>query len=56
VGYGIGARAKSCRARRAIERRAVEAVIYGMPAVNLDLMLQAMIGRAAGRPARILAS
>jgi hypothetical protein len=36
-------------ARRTIERRAIEAVIWGMPAVNLDLMLQAMrssIGRA----------
>ena len=30
-------------AHRAIERRAVEAVIWGMPAVNFDLMYQAMI-------------
>jgi hypothetical protein len=30
-------------ARRTIERRAVEAVIWGMPAVNFDLMYQAMI-------------
>ena len=29
--------------RRAIERRAVEAMIWGMPAVNFDLMLQALI-------------
>ena len=29
-------------ARRAIERRAVEAVIWGMPAINLDLLYQAM--------------
>ena len=29
--------------KRAIERRAVEAVIWGMPAVNFDLMYQAMI-------------
>jgi hypothetical protein len=43
-------------ARRGIERRAVEAVIWGMAAINLDLMLQPMIGGAAGRPARILAS
>jgi hypothetical protein len=28
-------------ARRVIERRAVEAVIWAMPAVNYDLMLQA---------------
>jgi len=30
-------------ARRAIERRAVEAVIWGMPAVNYELMLQQML-------------
>src|SRR5262245_48426879 len=30
-------------ARRTIERRAVEAVIWGMPAVNFDLMLQAFV-------------
>jgi hypothetical protein len=30
-------------ARQGVERRAVEAVIWGMPAVNFDLMLQAMI-------------
>ena len=30
-------------ARRTIERRAVEAVIWGMPAVNFDLMYQAMV-------------
>jgi hypothetical protein len=35
---------------RLIHRRAVEAVIWGMPAVNLDLMLQAMIGSAKGKP------
>jgi hypothetical protein len=29
-------------ARRNVERRAVEAMIWGMPAVNADLMLQAM--------------
>ena len=34
-------------ARRAIERRAVEAVVWGMPAVNYDLMLQAAIGANA---------
>ena len=28
--------------RRTIQRRAVEAVIWGMPAVNFDLMFQAM--------------
>jgi hypothetical protein len=30
-------------ARRTIERRAVEAVIWGMPAVNFELMYQAMV-------------
>src|SRR5262245_27574511 len=30
--------------RRAIERRAIEAVIWGMPAVSFDLMLQAFVG------------
>jgi hypothetical protein len=40
--------------RRTVERRAVEAVIWGMPAVNLDLMLQAMIGSAKGKPNQIV--
>jgi hypothetical protein len=40
--------------RRTIERRAVEAVIWGMPAVNVDLMLQAMIGSAKGKPNQIV--
>src|SRR6516165_12372886 len=30
-------------ARRAIDRRAVEAAIWGMPAVNYDLMYQALV-------------
>jgi hypothetical protein len=34
-------------ARRAIERRAIEAMNWGMPAVNYDLMFQAMV-RAGG--------
>src|SRR5262245_48033558 len=36
-------------ARRAIERRAVEAVIWGMSAVNTDLMLQEMLTKTAGK-------
>ena len=36
-------------ARRQIERRAAEAVIWGMPAVNYDLMLQEMLGKTAGK-------
>ncbi len=39
-------------ARRAIERRAIEAINWGMPAVNLDLMLQAGIS-AGARPNQI---
>ena len=35
-------------AERAIERRAIEAVIWGMPAVNTDLMYQAMAREAKG--------
>jgi hypothetical protein len=35
-------------ARRTIERRAVEAVNWGIPAVNYDRMLQAMIHEAKG--------
>jgi hypothetical protein len=41
-------------ARHTIERRAIEAVIWGMPAVNLDLMLQAMIGSAKGKSNQIV--
>jgi hypothetical protein len=35
-------------ARRTIERRAVEAVIWGVPAVNTDLMYRAMVRDAKG--------
>jgi hypothetical protein len=35
--------------RRAIERRAVEAAIWGMPAVNSDLMRQEMLTKTAGK-------
>jgi hypothetical protein len=35
-------------AERTIERRAVEAVIWGMPAVNYDLMYQAAVREAKG--------
>jgi hypothetical protein len=34
--------------QRTVYRRAVEAVIWGMPAVNFDLMLQAFIGAGGG--------
>jgi hypothetical protein len=36
-------------ARRTIERRAVEAVVWGMPAVNYDLMLQEMLTKTDGK-------
>src|SRR5258707_6045352 len=36
-------------AERALHRRAVEAVIWGMPAVNYDLMLQEMLTKTAGK-------
>src|SRR5215203_3594025 len=41
-------------AKRTIKRRAIEAVIWGMPAVNLDLMLQATIASAKGKPNQIV--
>jgi hypothetical protein len=41
-------------ARRAIERRGVEAVIWGMPAVNYDLMLQEMLTKTPGKVNQII--
>ena len=35
-------------AERTIHRRAIEAVIWGMPAVNTDLMYQAMARAVKG--------
>src|SRR6201988_1742246 len=35
-------------ARNALYRRAIEAVIWGMPAVNTDLMYQAMVREVKG--------
>jgi hypothetical protein len=40
--------------RRTIERRAVEAVIWGMPAVNYDLMLQEMLTKTAGKVNQVI--
>jgi hypothetical protein len=47
----FAARAKdlSSEERRNIERRAVEAVIWGMPAVNTDLMRQEMLTKTSGK-------
>jgi hypothetical protein len=41
-------------ARRTIERRAVEAVIWGMPAVNYDLMLQEMLSKTEGKIGQVI--
>nr|WP_246091654.1 DUF1254 domain-containing protein [Rhizobium smilacinae] len=41
-------------ASRAIERRAVEAVIWGIPAVNYDLMLQEMLSKTDGKVNQIV--
>ena len=41
-------------ARRTVERRAVEAVVWGMPAVNYDLMLQEMLGKTGGKVNQIV--
>lgn len=36
--------------RRMVERRGVEAMIWGMPAVNADLMLQVMLAKTSAKP------
>jgi hypothetical protein len=41
-------------ARRTVERRAVEAVIWGMPAVNYDLMLQEMLSKTNGKVNQVI--
>src|SRR5262247_3527909 len=41
-------------AERMVHRRAVEAVIWGMPAVNYDLMLQEMLTKTAGRVGQVI--
>ena len=41
-------------ARRAIERRAVEAVIWGMAAVNYDLMLQEMLSKTSAKVGQVV--
>jgi hypothetical protein len=39
---------------RAIESRAVETAIWGMPAVNYDLMLQEMLNRTTGKVGEVI--
>ena len=41
-------------ARRTIERRAVEAMNWGMSAVNTDLMLQEMLNKTAGKVNQVI--
>jgi hypothetical protein len=40
--------------RRMIERRAVDAVVWGMPAVNYDLMLQEMLTKTNGKVGQVI--
>jgi hypothetical protein len=40
--------------RRMVERRAVEVVIWGMPAVNTELMLQEMLNKTSGQVNQIV--
>jgi hypothetical protein len=46
--------AESDLVRRHVERRAVEAVIWGMAAVNTDLMLQEMLTKTAGKVNQVI--
>ena len=39
---------------RTLERRAVEAAIWGMPAVNYDLMLQEMLNKTRGKVNQVI--
>src|SRR5262247_4387314 len=41
-------------ANRTTYRRAVEAVIWGMPAVNYDLMLQEMLSKTSGKVGQVI--
>jgi hypothetical protein len=41
-------------AQRSIERRAVEAAIWGMPVVNYDLMLQEMLTKTPGKVNQVI--
>jgi hypothetical protein len=53
IGATVSAHAQNVSAedlaRRTIERRAIEAVNWGMPAVNYDLMLQEMLNKTGGK-------
>ena len=49
----VSANAQNSADNPSIERRAVEAVTWGMPAVNYDLMYQEML-KLGGRPNQIV--
>jgi hypothetical protein len=40
--------------RRIIERRAFEAVVWGMPVVNYDLMVQEMLSKTSGKVNQVI--
>jgi hypothetical protein len=54
----VGAHAQSLSpeelAARSVQRRAVEAVIWGMPAVNTDLMRQEMLTKTSGKVNQVI--
>lgn len=58
VSWAVSASAQPLSAddltRRSIERRAIEAVIWGMPAVNYDLMLQEMLNKTSAKRNEII--
>ena len=53
TGAGAGANPPDELLRRSQERRAVEAVIWGMPAVNTELMYDQML-KAGGNPGQVI--
>jgi hypothetical protein len=54
LAQGQTSRAPAELAQRTVERRAVEAVIWGMPAVNYDLMLQEMLTKTPGKVNQVI--
>jgi hypothetical protein len=54
IGQGESKLSPDALAARALHRRAVEAVIWGMPAVNYDLMLQEMLTRTPGKVGQVI--
>src|SRR5580693_8848074 len=58
LSYSVSTRAENFSAeelaRRTMERRAVEAVVWGMPAVNYDLMLQEMLTKTLGKVNQVI--